>query len=103
MKWESEKIDDVVSRLRKAATDRARGGPAWADYADAADCIDELREEAARLDRLLDSIKRRLNHRRGAKDALDWRTSKLLMEIEDEIARVASNREGTEIQNGGEG
>lgn len=40
---------DIVVRLRLAASQRARGGPAWADYSDAADEIEHLRALNIRL------------------------------------------------------
>jgi hypothetical protein len=43
-------MTDLVQRLRKAATTRARGGPAWADYADAADEIERLRARVTDLE-----------------------------------------------------
>lgn len=52
------KSEDILARLRRASTQRARGGRAWADYADAADEIERLRalnvrllEEKTRLER----------------------------------------------------
>lgn len=40
---------ELVERLRRASKERARGGRAWADYADAADEIERLRAENAAL------------------------------------------------------
>lgn len=41
---------DIVQRLRAAAKHRARGGMAWADYEDAADEIERLRDRLSHYD-----------------------------------------------------
>lgn len=40
-------VDELIGRLRRATQRRARGGPAWADYADAVDALVMLRDAHA--------------------------------------------------------
>lgn len=56
--WTEERAASLVTRLRRASTDRARGGRAWADYADAADCIEALTRELEAVDRAIDRLQK---------------------------------------------